>query len=56
MKIKTLLEQSTPEERASIEEILEFAVTESIDDYESLLEWDADELDEYISRAFPIEY
>lgn len=56
MKVKTLLEQSTLDERESIEEILEFAVSESIDDYESLLEWDVDELDEYISRAFPVEY
>lgn len=55
MKIKKLLEECSPEEKDSIEEILSFAESEGVDDYVSLLEWEADELDAYIARAFPIE-
>ena len=56
MKIKKLLEDCSPEEKDSIEQILSFAESEGVDDYDSLLEWDADELDDYLCKAFPIEY
>lgn len=56
MKVKKLLEECSPEEKDSIEQILFFAESEGLGDYDSLLEWEADELDDYIARAFPIEY